>query len=156
MGLSDHCFIHCKICISKHETIFSPNIKEINCDSFKQDLQNLNLSSSLGINSATDTYSNDLLLLLDRYTPITSKPVTVRPNKKSFNSNLRKAITFKRRLQRKYDKSKLDIDKNALEKQTKYYNFLLNGAKSCFNAKAVNDAQSDIRRLFTVTKITLN
>ena len=88
--------------------------------------------------------------------PVRQKTVTVRPNKKWFNANLRQARTVKRRLQRKYNKSKLEKDRNALHEQKKYYNFLLNEAKSRFNTSVVSEAKDNIKHLFSVTKNILN
>ena len=92
-------------------------------------------------------YNNRLSHLLDKHAPCSSKTVTVRPNKKWFNSNLRQERTVKRRLQRKYNKSKLEKDKSALNEQKKYYNFLLNKAKCNFNTKAVSGAKNNINIL---------
>ena len=161
-GLSDHYFVHCKLNIPKplvlKKTVVNRNIKSINFEDFEKDLENLHLPSVIqdDIDSASEVYNNRLSNLLDKHAPCSSKTVTVRPNKKWFNSNLRQARTVKRRLQFKYNKSKLEKDKSALNEQKKYYNFLLNEAKCNFNTKAVSDAKNNIKHLFSVTKNILN
>ena len=163
-ALSDHFLVSFRICdkkpssITKHKV--NRNIRGIDLKSFRKDLVDAipgtNTGDKLDVEQYHNNVENAIKSILDTHAPAKTKSYIVRPNTQWYTSNLRAAKVIKRRRERKWKKSGLDIDYTAYKSQCKLVNHLLTKAKTEFYSQQVIDCGQDQKRLFNVTKGILN
>ncbi len=95
---------------------------------------------------------NHLVSVLDEHAPLQKKVITIRPNTKWFNNNIRRAKIVRRRLERRFIKSGSDINRKAYQDQCKLVNYLIKEAKTKFNAQKIAASKHDKKKLFESVK----
>ena len=93
-------------------------------------------------------YNADLSDLLDKHAPERTHAVTLRPHSPWFNDSLRKLKTEKRRLERQWMKSGLEIHKQLFIKHMTEYYAVVKATKTEYYKNKIADA--DQNRLFKV------
>lgn len=135
---SDHSSIVCSLNIDKPppETIQIKfrEIQNINLENFRQDIyrSNLYINPPNTLDDLVDMYNSVLTGLIDKHAPLITRNVTARPNAQWFNNELRIKKRETRRLERKWKKSKLEVDHEILKCSAKEYSKMLNLAKYDF------------------------
>ena len=88
-------------------------IREIDIDKFSKDIKSSELYMKPGATATelVNQYNSVLSKLLDTHAPVVQRSVSIRPNCPWYSDDLRGAKRNKRRLERKFRKSKLEIDR---------------------------------------------
>lgn len=100
----------------------------------------------LDLDSLVHQYNTDLTNTLDMHAPKRPRFVTVRPHAPWFDDSLREAKAKKRRYERKYRSSGLEIDKQIFRDYCDSYYRRLNDAKTSYHRNRFSNA--DQRSLF--------
>ncbi|XP_033096821.1 uncharacterized protein LOC117101067, partial [Anneissia japonica] len=151
---SDHyavkCYLNCIPPKAPRKTLKYRKIRQIVVDDFKCDIE----SSELYTNPACDLdglvnqYNTILHDLLNKHAPLVEKTVTVRPNAPWYNDELRAVKQDKRRAERQYAKSKLEVHKQIYADKCKLYKTLLETAKEDHHRTQIENSNS--KELFRV------
>jgi hypothetical protein len=125
-------------------------IREINIDDLKRDIESSSLCTepSSDLDGLVDQYQNVLCTLLDKHAPFVEKTVIIRPQSPWYNDELRLQKQKKRQAERKYAKTKLEIDKQIYADQCKDYKIMLDTAKRNHHRSKIIDCNS--KELFRV------
>ena len=88
-------------------------LREIDIDEFRKDIETSEMYTHPGTNvvDLTNQYNATLRELLDEHAPVTERLVNVQSKCPWYSDGLRSAKRHKRRLERKFRKSKLEADK---------------------------------------------
>ena len=107
------------------------------------------------VESAVHNYNEVLQNIVDNHAPEKTRVVTIRPEVPWHNSNLAEEKRLKRKYERKYNKSKLAVDRELYCHQRDKYNNLLNTAKQDYFKNKIESATST-KELFKVCNNLLN
>ena len=107
------------------------------------------------VESAVHNYNEVLQNIVDKHVPEKTRVVTIRPEAPWYNSNLADEKRLKRKYERKYNESKLAVDRELYCHQWDKYNNLLNTTKQDYFKNKVQSATS-IKELFKVCNNLLN
>ena len=107
------------------------------------------------VESAVHNYNEVLQNIVDKHAPEKTCVVTIRPDAPWYNSNLAEEKRLKRKYERKYNKSKLAVDRELYCHQRDKYNNLLNTAKQDYFKNKIESATST-KELFKVCNNLLN
>ena len=105
--------------------------------------------------SAVHNYNEVLQNIVDKHAPEKTSVVTIRPEAPRYNSNLAEEKRLKRKYVRKYNKSKLVVDRELYCHQGDKYNNLLNTTKQDYFKNKIESATST-KELFKVCNNLLN
>ena len=151
-GISDHNLIVCDIKCSKPPAskllVSHRDTKKINLEDLRDDIQ-ISLQSMNVSDDATDLtaqYNNMLSSLFNRYAPEKKRLVTLRPHAPWYDDSLRKAKQQKRRLERKYRSTGLEIHRQMFGDACKKYKDMLTDSKTKYYTTKISG--SDQRQLF--------
>ena len=138
------------------KTVTYRNWKSVNIDQVKEDI-----SSSFSGFTCTDpeegvkSYNSILQGIVENHAPLKSREVTIRADAPWYNSELTKEKQLRRKLERKYKRTKLHVDKSQLDHQRNKYNYLLSEAKKNYFRSKVDNAQTS-KELYSVCNKLLN
>ena len=94
----------------------------------------------------TSQYNDVLQLLMDKHAPVRTRTITLRPYTPWFNENLRNLKRQKRRLERKYVTSGLEVHRQMYRDHCRIYNDAINSTKIDYYKTKIS--QSDQSQLF--------
>ena len=104
--LSDHLAVSCTLQLEKppleRVEIKYRRLRNIDMDSFNNDLRNLNLRSDAKLPAIVDQYEKTLKETLEKHAPIKRKTITLRPLAPWYNEEIGKAKRQRRRLERRW------------------------------------------------------
>ncbi len=132
---SDH-NSRCKLNVNKPE--YTKNIvtyrklKAINHEDFACDIMNSDLITKphSDLPALIDQYNSTLSTVLDKHAPLKTRSFTQRPNNPWYNDEIAEAKRKRKRLERKWRKTKLQIDRDLYKTQRLLVNSLISEAKS--------------------------
>ena len=132
------------------------NFTKIDSSSFKADLENIHLAQKCQKDLSVDTMLtlilNELSDVVLQHAPVVKKTVShQRPNRPWYNDHLKQLKTKRRQLERKYNKSGLEIDYQIYRNICNIYNSALYKAQVSYDQRKVIDAQRDKAKLFAIT-----
>ena len=107
------------------------------------------------VESAAHNYNEVLQNNVDKHAPWKTRVVTIRPEAPWYNSSLAEEKRLKRKYERKYNKSKLVVDRELYCHQLDEYNNLLNTTKQDYFKNKIESATSTKER-FKVCNNLLN
>ena len=86
---------------------------------FREDIKNLNLLDNdiASIGDLVETYNGKLASLLDNHAPVRNKIVTLRPKSPWFTPAIKEQKAKRRRLVRRWRKTKLTVDREIYTQQ---------------------------------------
>ena len=131
-------------------------MRSLDIDSFREDVRNSSLveEEPIDLDSAVAQYDNGLRLLLDQYAPAKKRLVTIRPFAPWYSPIVATEKQKRRRLERKWRKTRLQSDREAYQYQCCVVNDLISSLKSTYYTSLINEHSSDQRVLFrTVNKL---
>ena len=153
-GLSDHHVIKCKLHLKRppaaKKSVTTRNLKSINVDSFCSDIVKSGLLESVTnrhhVNDQARVYSNTLSGILDSHAPSKTRIITLRPDTSWYNADIRNGKQIRRQLEKKWRKSRLEIDRQLFCQQKQKVIALIKRAKrnhysDLFTAHAKNQKQ---------------
>lgn len=153
---SDHYAVACKLDTPRPRPtkllIRFRKIKQIDLAAFKVDISTSILAKEpyADLNGLTIQYNNTLHEILNKHAPLKERYISLRPHAPWFSDSLRQAKQHKRRLERKYLKTKLEVDRILYKEQCHLYHSLLQSAKNLFYKQKLES--SNQRQLFQFIK----
>ncbi len=127
-------------------------IRDIDINSLRSDILESELLQNppSELSSLVDCYYTSLRGVLDLNAPVITKEIPVRPRQPWFTSDIKREIQCRRKMERKYLKSKLSVDKEALVHQKNKVNVLINSTRSGYYNNKIKDCGSDQKALFKI------
>ena len=158
---SDHFEVECSLSIRRPQPtkkrICYRKTRDINIDRFREDISSsfTNLPTGVSLENLVQQYDHLLRSIFDTHAPEIKRTVTLRPNAPWYNSELRAAKQTKRRAERKWMQSGLEVHKQIFREQIKNYKHLLEVAQtSYYRSKLENCDQKQLFR--AVDKLCAN
>ncbi|XP_071959538.1 uncharacterized protein [Antedon mediterranea] len=144
---SDHYPTMCHLSISRPDStrhrISFRKLRQIDIKSFKNDIVKSELitNPAAGIDTLVAQYNNVLSHLLDLHAPIVTRSIILRPHAPWYNENLRKQKRVKRRCERKWASSGLEVHKQLYHSECNTYKQLLEKSKTDFHRCQVSKCE---------------
>ena len=122
--------------------------KDLNITDFKNDILTSELVASPAkeLEALAAQYDRVLHDLLDKHLPIKTHKITLRPHAPWYDDTVRKAKREKRQYERRWQSSKLEVDRHLYRDQCARYNSILNTAKRNHHKSQIEEC--DDRDLF--------
>jgi len=157
-GISDHCSVHAKICLEKpslpRKEIKYRYLKGINYDHFRNDIENSplvrNYTNCHSITDLTGKYETTLRSILDSHAPLKKKIVTLRPVSPWYTEDIHQLKLTKRRLERRWRASRLQVDREIYTKHCQHVNTMMSNSKMTFYSSMIDQHKDDQKVLFSV------
>ena len=149
---SDHYAVLCSVAFSKPAASKSQHkqrhLKDIDLDAFKADIIKSPLLSehTSDPNKLADPYNSELRQLLDKHAPEMSRSITLRPHAPWYSAKLRDSKREKRRYERAYRSSGLEVHRQIYRDQCLKYSTLLDESKTQYYRYKIESV--DQRQLF--------
>ena len=132
--------------------------KSINIDDFKNDIKSsmtqINLNDNL--EELVDRYQENLIEVLDKHAPKQTKLVTIREKTPWTTEEIRPHKRELRRLERKMNRTKLEIDKQRFKDKKAEYKEFLNNKRNEQYTKLIQENSDDPKNLFNVINKALH
>ena len=159
-AISDHFFIHCALNLKKSSpsnptTVFR-RWKLFDIDSFRSDVENSVLCSGTfhcDVSTPTflfDMYNSTFQALVDNHAPCTQRSAHQRGSPPWFTSSLMSAIRKRRRLERKWRKTRSLSDREDFINQRNIVVRMVSDAKNSYYETRINASQHSSRLLWHV------
>jgi hypothetical protein len=159
--VTDHHAIHCDLDLEKlqypKEKITYRKLKTIDKGAFCNDLKQTSLIKNPSSNVAKliDQYNRDIGYVLDKHAPLKTREISIRPTVPWFNPNIKKEKLVRRQLERKWRRTRLEIDRQNYKQQRKRVNDFINKAKTAYYEDKI-DKCHDQKSLFKVVDSLLH
>jgi hypothetical protein len=146
--------VKCEIDLARPEatkyTVQQRHLKNVDLEAMRQDVLNssLLLTPAEDLLALTNQYNSVLREILDKHAPVKTREMTLRPHAPWYDKTLRTAKRKKRSLERKWMKSKLEIDKQIFHQSCSDYKKLLDNAKTSHHRSVISNC--DQKQLFKV------
>ena len=142
------------------KTVSYRKYKSIDLESFKADIMKSDLLGQItefsDADDLVDAYKTEMSDLIDKYAPLRTKCITLRPSCPWYTEDLHNAKHLKRKLERKWQKTRLTVDHEIYREQCAIVNKLLKQARVDYYSDKVLSCGSDHKSLFKVTKHLMN
>jgi hypothetical protein len=134
------------------EIVTYRKLNVIDMEKFKSDITESNLinSPSSDLDELVNQYNSSLKTIMDKHAPLISKVVTTKPNTPWFNSEIKQAITDRRRSERKWIKSKLQIYLSILKENRLKVTSLCAKAKEKYYQDKIANSNGNQTHLFKI------
>ena len=155
--LNDHYAIMCNININSWSSCrrvvsFRP-LRNINVNDFNSDLIKLSHDGEQhSVEDMVDVYNRDLTSLIDKHAPLQRKVISLRPHAPWYNDQLKEAKREKRRRERKWRRTKLEVHHQMYADQCQIYAKLLHSSKENHYTAKIMEAKGDPKALFKISK----
>ena len=116
----------------------------------KADFSNLDLDASI------EEYESIMRDTLDMHAPLKCKVKKVRASNPWFNDEIRSARKVRRQLERKWMRSRLEVDRQEFCKQRRIVNKLVDKAETAYYSAQVDDCKGDQGKLFKIVNTLLH
>ena len=125
--LSDHqvvvCFINLPRPPATRITVTRCKTRDIDLDAFQKDICSVFSKVSVDdLDGVITLFDDTLRLLLNKYAPEQTRKITLRPHAPWFSEELRELKRVKRRCERKFQSTKLSIDRQIYYQACRNYN----------------------------------
>ena len=138
------------------KTVCYRNWKSVDFDKVREDISSAFTDFTCNDPEvAVRSYNNILQDIVECHAPMKSREVTVRADAPWYTSELTKEKQVRRKLERRYKRSNLSVDKDQLDHQRNKYNYLLNEAKKNYFKSKVENAETP-KELYNVCNKLLN
>ena len=126
--------------------------KNFDLEKFKTDITNseLTLNMPVDVDSATSQYHTVLRKLLEKHAPLQERVITMRAKAPWYNSEIHEAKRFRRKLEHKWLKTKLEIDYDLFKQQCMAVNSLILDSKKTFYNDKIDSCDGDQKELFKI------
>ena len=156
-GLSDHFDVSCNLEMQRPplqwKTFTTRNLKAIDFNIFRQDitktLSEIDFKDE-SVDVCVQKYESLLSALLDKHAPAKTRRVLVRPNTPWFNAEIKEAKCYRRELEHKWRRSKLEVDRQCYCKQRQVVKGMIEEAKAGYYSASVAQCTGDQKSLFRV------
>jgi hypothetical protein len=153
--ISDHKAVHCQLNLQKPEhakkhTTYR-KLKQINQKDFALDVSESDLikNPKSDLSALIDQYNTTLNSLLDKHAPLKQRTVTIRPSNPWYTDEISEAKKLRKRLERRWRKTKLVIDRDLFKDQRLTVSRLISDAKSAYYRDQILNCNNQ-KELFNV------
>ena len=101
-------------------------------------------------------YNTTIVYLINSHAPLCEKEMRLRPNSAWYSDAIRKAKREKRRRERAWRKSKLEVHRQCFREQCKLVNAMLLDAKTNFYPNKIHEIGNDQQKLFAAANTLLH
>ena len=164
--LSDHGAVMCYLASPKPpitvKEVKYRKIKSIDITAFFRDVAETSFCVDLSpgveslrpheLDDLADNYNMTLSQLIELHAPLKTKTIVSRPTVPWYNEEIHIAKCLRRKAERKWRKTKQDMDFQLFKKMRNKVTYLLNKAKRTFYTCFVDENSSDQKRLFHASK----
>lgn len=128
-------------------------LQSIDIETLRTDIKTSPLSVTTGtLEELTDRYTDSLSALLDKHAPVVKRYILPRPRTPWYTELLRDAKRLRRKLERKYRKTKKASDKQKYRDQCSIVGRELYNAKLQYYSRKVEETKGDTKSLFKITE----
>ena len=110
----------------------------------------------LSIEESITLYESSLTELFDELCPLKARTITLRENSPWYNDDIRAAKQMRRKLERKWRRSRLATDRQLYELQRQVVIQLMEKAKTHFYSSAIDQCSSDMKALYRLINTLLH
>ena len=103
------------------------------------------------VDELANRYITGLQNLVDIHAPVVSKVVKLRPHAPWYNESIREAKQQRRKSERRWRRTHLEIDRQSFRQQCSTLSKLLYTTKTTFYSNKVSECKNDIKSLFKIT-----
>ena len=160
--LSDHGAVHCTLKYQKTKVpkslVTYRNFKNINQIEFANDIRKFPLlkQSTASLNEKVEKYNTFLSDTLNKHAPMKTRSISLRPSVPWLPDAIFDAKRKRRRLERHWRKTKLDIDRHAFTKQRRIVSDMLTSARSDYFLTKISECGNDQKALFKIIDTLMN
>ena len=158
--IADHFAVHCELHLQKprfeKKVVKFCKLRSIDIDSFYEDLRDSDLlqKSYSHLNTLVEQYDHTLLSILEKHAPEIQRQITVRPSAPWYTQEVADEKHIRRRLERKWRKSKTQSDRERYVHQCYVVNNLICNLKTTYYREIISENSGDQKVLFnTVNKL---
>ena len=153
-GLSDHSAVFCDLSLTKPPCpkVISNcrNVKNISFQEFSKDILSLDfISGTSDLDVLVERYESQLSTILDKHAPVQTRVVTVRPSSPWYTDGIKAEKVKRRKLERRWRKTKSTVDHEIFKTQCKVVQNLINTSRKEFYSGVISDNESNQRILFS-------
>ena len=144
-------------CRSPRQTVSVRNWKSVDTSTLCSDLKAAysNFTVDNDLESAVYSYNSITTSVIDSHAPEKSRTITIRKDDDWYTSELAAEKRLRRKLERRYNRTKLVVDHQAYCAQRDKYNSLLNSTKAAYYKQEIESAENS-KDLFRTCKKLLN
>jgi len=159
--ISDHNVIGCSLELSKPtfptKCVSSRKIKSIDTDQLKSDIIDSlgsHTDAASNVNDLVSICCSELSRILDTHAPLKKRRVVTRPAAPWYNDDIKDAKRLRRRLERKWRRSRDPADRTNYVEQCHVVTELLQSSRSNYYKDLINSHSDNPRKMFnTVGKL---
>ena len=157
-GISDHAAVICDLSLQKPQfrkkVVYFRKLRSMDIDSFCKDVSSSSLVNdySTDLDTLVDQYDTVLRSILDKHAPLKQRLVTVRPAAPWYTAEVTDEKRKRRRLERKWRKTRLEVDRQEYVYQCGVVNNLIKSLKSAYYTEIITEHSTDQRVLFNTVK----
>jgi hypothetical protein len=135
------------------EEVTFRKLKAIPLDIFTADLASCVSLTSPGtdLEEMVDVYNRELSAIVDKHAPKSTRMVTLRPHAPWFTDEIRQAKQEKRKWERRWRKSKLEVDREIYRQHCQHQAALTITTKEAFYVDRINQCGRDAKAVFRIT-----
>ena len=159
--LSDHAALHCVLNIAKpkpiRQIISYRKLKSINQEEFGADLKKSNLIANpeTELDQLIEQYETTLSDILEKHAPLKKCIITIRPFNGWYTQEITEAKKFRRRLERRWRSSRLEIDRQLFTSQRDVVWKMIKEAKAVYFENKISSCENP-RELYKVINTLLH
>ena len=138
---------------SSYKTVSHRKIRDINVETFKQDIRNsASLNSTNGsANQLAMNYVNGFNMLYNTHAPVMQTTLIPRPNAVWYNQDVRNAKQLRRKLERVWRCSKEEVDRVSYRNQCTVVARSICNAESAYYSSKVLKCDKNVKALSQIT-----
>ncbi|CAC5390090.1 unnamed protein product [Mytilus coruscus] len=154
----DHFSVHATLACQKpknmRKDISLRMCKEIDMAELKKDIVDSFSCSVIdsSVEQLVEHYKGNLSNIFDKHDPVTIKSVILRPNTEWYSDDLKAAKRDKRKAERKWRDSKLEVHHQIFKEKCRTVGKLLYIAKETYYSSKIENCGNDHKQLFKLTK----
>ncbi len=157
LDLSDHNAVQCNLNLTKppplRKTVTTRPLQSIDREQLQsgvhRSLSSIDFVNS-DVSSCVERYGNSLSILIDQLAPKKTRTVVIKPSCPWMTEEIHAAKCLRRRLERKWRKTKCDADRDLYSKQRQAVSKKIETAKTHYYSQSVADCMGDPKRLFSI------
>ena len=132
-------------CMRKVRNInLNEKVRNINLNAFRNDITISSLDTEADVEVISTEFDNVLSNLLDRHAPLISKSVSLRPHAPWYDDAIRNQKRERRRYERQYCKSGLEVHRQMYRDQCNIYAEMVDKAKSNYHRQQIKDCDQKL------------
>lgn len=153
----DHKGISCILQISKpskpRKSVSYRKLRSIDIDKFASEIQSSMTynSESISLSDLVRHYNDRIIEAIDNHAPLQTKVFTVRPNTQWYSSDLHTAKKAKRKAERVWRQSKLEVHRQIFKEKCRINSKLLFESKQTYYSSNIIECGNDTKRLYKLT-----